>query len=891
VTLRTTDTDDHEAPRSRAGPLLRSKITPPGLPGWLVPRPRIGKCIDMGVRRGILTVLSGPAGAGKTTALTAWAVGSHWPGPVAWFTLDEYDNEPGVFWRYLSAALRQAGVPLPDSEPGDRLAGSAAPRVRVTSVLETQHPPAVLLLDNLHLLREDKIAAELAYVLRQAKPGLRVIITTRGEPPLPLHQYLLTGDLTEIQTDQLAFTQAEAKSLLGQHDLADHGEFLDSLVRETEGWAAGLRLAAVAARRGSFAGPAGLRSADHPVTAYLTREMINPQPRHVRDFLLRTSIVDSFSSELAAELTGQEHAAVTLANLVRANTFIQRTGEGWYRYHPLFAGVLRARLSDESPGMAAALRRRAATWFTAHGDLPAAVRYATRAGEWQLAAEAVVDDLAVGRLVDPGGGPDLVTGLRDIPSSSSWQLPQPFLVAAGVALATGDVCTSTTWLNGADHLLHGLTTDQEVPSRFAAEVIRFELARCGGELEAMYSAAAAAGSALSRLPAQARARHPELAGQVLAKQGSAELWLGHLDKATKTLTDAVAPPRRASDTDCVGHLALAAALTGRLGRAEELAGGPVRELANVPADIALAWTHLERDELPAARSSLKRAETGLRTRRDRAASAVACLVAVRLHLAECRPAAAARMLDRAREGWPVPGWLEQRLTVAEARVRTMAGDTVAALDAADRCGDGGELDAAVARAAAWVAAGDLKAAWRALRDAFESAADRPGQLLEPALLDALLLDARLRYADGDRSAGRRSLAQALRMACGEDVRLPFAMAQEWLSPVLRTDAELAEIYRALTRQAQRHSLDQSGQDDVVRAGCGAADGPAVIEPLTGREQEVLSRVAQLMSTAEIASELCISINTVKTHLKSVHRKLAVAHRREAVRRARQLKLL
>jgi LuxR family maltose regulon positive regulatory protein len=373
----------------------------------------------------MLTVLSGPAGAGKTTALAAWAVESRWPGLVAWLTLDEYDNEPGVFWRYLSAALRQAGVPLPDPDRGDQPADSAAARVRVMSLLETQHPPAVLVLDNLHLLRRHKIAGELAYMLRQAEPGLRVIIAARGEPSLPLHQYMLTGDLTEIQADQLAFTAAEAKSLLGQHDLAGYGEFLDSLVRETGGWAAGLRLAAIAARRGSPAAAVNLSCADHPVTTYLTQEMINPQPRHVRDFLLRTSIVDSFSSELAVELTGQEHAAMTLAKLVRAGTFIQNAGEGWYRYHKLFAGVLRARLRDESPGMAAMLRRRAAMWFIAHGDLPAMVRYATRAGEWQLAACAVVDELAVDRLLDPDAGRDLVGGLRDIPSGSSWQLPQP----------------------------------------------------------------------------------------------------------------------------------------------------------------------------------------------------------------------------------------------------------------------------------------------------------------------------------------------------------------------------------------------------------------------------------------------------------------------------------
>jgi LuxR family maltose regulon positive regulatory protein len=883
----TVNTGERRAPGG--GPLLRSKIALPDLPEWAVPRPRIGKRIEEGVRHGTLTVISGPAGTGKTTALAAWAAGSHLPGPVAWLTLDEYDNLPGVFWRYLSASLGHAGIPL----PVDPAADPAVIRAQLTSVLETQRPSAVLVLDNLHLLREQQIIGELACMLRQAKAGLQVIIAARGEPPLPLHEYLLTGDLTEIKGDQLAFTAAEARSLLGQYDLLGSGEAPASLIRKTEGWAAGLRLAAIAARSATSTAAPNLSRADDPVSTYLTREVIEPLPRHVQDFLLRTSIVDCFTSSLAVELTGQEHAAVTLSQLFRADAFIQNAGEGLYRYHPLFARVLRARLRDESPSMAAVLGRQAAMWFAARGNLPAVVHYATRAGEWPLAARVVVDELAVDRLLDPGDGRDLVAGLRDVPQGTSWELPQPFLTAAGIALAGGDTQAGAAWLGQADQLLKGVTADQEVPSRYAAAVIRFELTRSSGDSDAMYSAAAEAGIALSCLPAQRRARHPELAVQVLVRQGSAELWLGQLDKAARTLAEAAALPVPAAMAElagCTGHLALAHALNGRLGRAAELATGgtsqkgeQAAESASMPADIALAWTHLERGELPDVRNSLKRAESVLRTGRDRAAAAVAGLVAARLYLAEGRHAAAARMLDRAREGWPVPAWLERRLTLAEARARTMAGDTSAALDAADRCGDDGTLDAAVARAAAWAGAGNFKAAWRALRGAFELAAGDPGSPLESALLDALLLDARLRYANGDRSAGRHSLARALRMAHGEEVRLPFAMEQGWLSPVLRTDVELSEIYQALSRRGTR----RSGHAPLPAE----PDRPLVIEPLTEREQEVLSGVAQLMSTAEIANELHISVNTVKTHLKSVHRKLAVDHRREAVRRARQLKLL
>jgi LuxR family maltose regulon positive regulatory protein len=244
------------------------------------------------------------------------------------------------------------------------------------------------------------------------------------------------------------------------------------------------------------------------------------------------------------------------------------------------------------------------------------------------------------------------------------------------------------------------------------------------------------------------------------------------------------------------------------------------------------------------------------------------------------------MLTRTRQGWSPPAWLERRLMLAEARAHAMAGDIQAALEAADRCGGDSTLDVTVVRAQARVAAGDLKALEQRMHSAVDSAVDEPGTVLDPALLEALLLDARIRYASGDRMAGRHSLARALQLGRSEDVRLPFVMERAWILPVLRTDTELAQSYQALFQP------DPGGHGhDALRSLITRPGEPAVVEPLTEREQEVLKHVAQLLSTAEIANELYISVNTVKTHLKSVHRKLAVAHRREAVRRAKELKLL
>jgi LuxR family maltose regulon positive regulatory protein len=243
------------------------------------------------------------------------------------------------------------------------------------------------------------------------------------------------------------------------------------------------------------------------------------------------------------------------------------------------------------------------------------------------------------------------------------------------------------------------------------------------------------------------------------------------------------------------------------------------------------------------------------------------------------------MLATARQGWSPPRWLDQRLILSLARAEAMAGHPGAALDAMGQCGELPGLDAATERAYAWAAAGNVRAAQRELRYVFEITTAEPARALDRAMLDALLIDARIHYAAGEHAAGRGSLARALRIARGEEVRLPFEMEHSWMFPVLRTDADLARGYQALA-----HADAGRGSATLRSLTTGIAE-PALVEPLTDREREVLRRVAQLLSTAEIASELYISVNTVKTHLKSVHRKLAVTHRREAVRRARQLKLI
>jgi len=375
-----------------------------------------------------------------------------------------------------------------------------------------------------------------------------------------------------------------------------------------------------------------------------------------------------------------------------------------------------------------------------------------------------------------------------------------------------------------------------------------------------------------------------------------ELWSGRLDEAARVLDSAVtaaaAPGGEPERADCLGQLALVEALRGRLRRAVKLATDASAILAadeqqppaqhQAPAALAArAWVHLERGELREARGRLKQVDAALAVSPDKLIAAVACLMVASAGLAEGRSDVATQFLARARSGWSVPAWLEQRLSLAESRACAAAGDTRAALAAAERAGRDAPLTAAVALAHARAAAGDGPNARRALAPALAAGGAAP----EPVRLQAWLVDARLSYGSGDGARGRRSLASALRLAEREQLRLPFVMERGWIGPALRRDPELARTHRRLFTPAVRDGQPAAppGTPEHVTA-------PAV-EPLTEREREVLRHVSGMLNTAEVASEMYISVNTVKSHLKSIYRKLAAAHRGEAVRRARQLELI
>ena len=447
-----------------ADPILASKITVPDVPDFAVQRPRISELLAGGTRWNPLTIVTGPPGTGKTMALTLWAAAEN--KPVAWVALDRYDNRPASFWSYVVAALRRSGTVIPEA-----LSADAQEQVSdhvfllwLVSALAAQDLPVILVLDDFHVITEPKVLKGLDFVLRNVGPGLRVVVSSRTDPALRLYRYRLAGELAEIRARDLAFNVAEAGLLMAQHRGTISGDSLECLTRRTEGWAAGLRLAAIS--MDTHPDPdqfvKELITEDSALTAYLVEEVLNSQPPEVQEVLLSTSILEQVSSAAASELVGNELAPGFWPALARANTFVQPIGSGWYRYHSLFAEVLRLKLRLKYPERMPELHRRAARLCEQNGSLIQAVRYAAKAGDWQLAARMVINGLAITEIMEPQRGQSLADEFLSMPHSEVWDEPQPYLVSAAASLARGERESCVAALTAAESILASLPAEQEI---------------------------------------------------------------------------------------------------------------------------------------------------------------------------------------------------------------------------------------------------------------------------------------------------------------------------------------------------------------------------------------------------------------------------------------------
>jgi hypothetical protein len=362
--------------------LVQSKLQPPTR-RELVPRPELVQRLAGGPGRK-LTVISAPAGWGKTTLLADWAASEQEKRPFAWLSLDARDAEGARFWTYLMAALRglqpQLGMAALEllTAPGVDMEREALPVL--LNEIETLPQPSVLALDDYHLVDSPQINAGMSYFVEHLPAVCEVAMTTRVEPPLPLARMRVRGELMEIDATQLRFSAAETGELLNDVLQLDLGSGqVDSLCRRTEGWAAGLYLAALSLRQqpdasgfiDDFAGD------DRHIVDYLGSEVLAGLGEEVRDFLVRTSILDRLTAPLCDAVTGRKEAARLLPEIERSNLFLIGLDERreWYRYHHLFGELLRRELERSDPDLAPELHRRAAAWFLARGDADGAIRH------------------------------------------------------------------------------------------------------------------------------------------------------------------------------------------------------------------------------------------------------------------------------------------------------------------------------------------------------------------------------------------------------------------------------------------------------------------------------------------------------------------------------------
>ena len=620
--------------------LLATKLSPPRTSLRQVPRPRLFDLLNAGTQQP-LTLVSAPAGAGKTTLLASWSSSRQPPGPVAWLSLDVGDNEAARLWAYTVAALCQSGAvprdsalrglaPLPGSE--ERFLPLL---VRGLAQLPT---PVVLVLDDLQDITDATLLEGLEFLVRHAPPQLRLVLATRADPPLPLQRLRLSGQLVQVRAADLAFTVPEAAELLAtceDQPSLSNGD-LALLQTRTEGWAAGLRLAALSLKGESdphrfvteFAGD------DKSVADYLTREVLDRQPEELRSFLLRTCIVDELTGNLADALTGGHGGESTLARLEQANGFVTTVGSGRsaYRYHQLFAELLRYELRREEPTQVGRLHRRASGWYAARGLTVQAIQQALMASDWRAAADLIAKH-----------GPSLILGGEDatlrelvgrLPAELVQSDPELALLGAAGRIVRDDPDAATAQLVAASQQAEQLSEQRRGRFALLLAIVNTALAWQAGDLDQVLVAGE---EALALQPQGANGGGDAARAITLSTVGAAALWAGHLDTAELHLREGLAVALRAGlasqQVACQSQLALVHAMRGELHEALRC-GTNATDIAadqswsssvlRAGGDLALAWVHYYRDDLSEASRCLRgRLAADDARRRDPAGSTAA----------------------------------------------------------------------------------------------------------------------------------------------------------------------------------------------------------------------------------------------------------------------------
>jgi LuxR family maltose regulon positive regulatory protein len=880
-------------------PVMTAKFLVPVMNAPVLERPRLVELLTAAAA-GPLTLISAPAGSGKTVLASSWVRAGAAPGPVGWISLDEEDDLPGIFWTYLLTGLARAGADLAGvGMPEDDEQIDHSLLVRLAARLSERSGPIVLVLDNAETITRQQICDDLDFVVRHAAGRLRLVLVTRIDPGLPLPQYRLEGALAEIRFPDLAFPPDEARQLLSARRPELSEAAVQAFSYRTRGWAAGLRLADVGDGDPGAEGqdPAVVAASD--IALYFRTEVLEAQPAEVRDFLLATSVVRTLVPGLATHLSGLREAEATLRVLAQTSVFVEAVpGEDdSFRYHPLVRDLLTAQLRQEYPARWRRLNRKAANWLTQEGRTDDAVRQFAAAGDWQDAAVVVVRHRAIGRLLAAGPAEDLAAALAALPAGVAGA--EAAAVTAAVALVRGD-------LPGCDKNL--LRARELVPVDAGEPTKEIELA---ASLVALARTAAAGGMGGVEAGELAEtttlrlglARPVDAATEALLiyGRGCALVAAGDLEPARQTLAAAAQEASAAGYPYLVGlaraRLALAEAVTGRLGGAAEAAGLAAEDAVpdahgcpqggDLAATAALAWVASERGELADCLAQLRTTGASRHRHEDLVSAAVLVLVRCRLLRARGDVLGALAALDEFGHTGAglVPEWLEQRLTAAAVGVCLAQGRPDGALERLPRQVPEGHVPLLLALGWTKLATGAAIESGRLARQVTQ----QPVGALD-LHVGAHLLAAASALALGQAEPAGLSLRDAIRLAAATGCRRPFDEAPRRIRALLDQRRQPLPALPVQPAPATAPPSPRTGGVPQVPAQTRPEQG-VLIQPLTEREREVLGYLDALLPTDEIAARMFVSVNTVKTHVRAILRKLSAERRNEAVRRARELGLL
>ena len=865
-----------------------SRLIVPRPPPRYVSRPRLLAELDSAADAP-LTLLSAGPGAGKTVLLSDWV--RRTSTQVAWLTPTTADATPRKFWPLLVASLRAshgaAWVP-PTAVPPD--AASDPVQALFSSVPEL---PAqlVVVIDDAHVLSDPDVLDGLDSLVRGSQPGLRLILAARSDPLLPLHRYRLAGQMHEVRAADLAMTPPEIREVLRVHSVTLGPRDFEILATRTEGWAAGVRLSAMRMEGTDFPEEfvSELATDQGSIGEYLIDEVIHQRPEPERRLLIETSFLDEVTGPLAGAVTGMDDCGEMLAHLARDNSFVipLDAAQEHYRYHQLLAEIIRYLLQRQAGPAVATLQDRAAAWFQDIGDLSNALSWAVQVGDRpriaSLLARGGFTHAFVHRQELSGLGLRGLLPLR-VPEGADAAQASEFALASSVIVAAFADADSAA---GELERVRARAPDDPpvgLDLLVTADLLELVLGQKAGDLHAVD---AAAGRLLGQSDQTPRPIVPGLRAAVLLAQASTHLWSGRPESVGGLLQKALAYAEQEGPTvvelDVLALSAFFESYWSRQGRADE-AMRQARDLLRKRGDLvapallelADALRCLLAGDLGGLAQAMQRVLVPDVVGADPGVAVLLALGQAGVFLARGEENEARTVLREA--GPRLPPMLALRREVMLAELDMSLGRPRAALQ---RLGKhrGGQFGAvaAVPCARAYLMLSDLRNASDCVRSVLATPSGQAGRY---TLIDAMLCDAKIALLEDHPGRALEVLLRALEIGRGEIV-LPFLLATDAFSALLdRHSAVAAQWPAPLPGDPARPMTN----DRPAFAG-------RLPDPLTQREHAVLRFLATSMSTSEIADELCLSVNTVKTHLAAIYRKLPARRRREAVQRARQLELI